>query len=174
VSVTADAALAAPDQAREPGRVTADCGTWGRHDGHRGPCQTCGKCISAQGFWGKPNPKYCSDACRQKAYRARKKAKPAVSTSRYNYDTRRIEFTFSAEDEAALDRAWDEDPTKSKYRYNKLWKSITLAALEAGGFRYGKPHWCGGSSVLYDIPTWERWDKANPKQCSVTPASGTA
>lgn len=84
-----------------------------------------------------------------------------------------FEFEYTPQDEAALQAAWENDPTQSKYRYYKLRRSILdpakAAALEAAGYRYGKLHWCGGSDVLYDRATWERWDKANP-ECPVPAA----
>ncbi|TMK32271.1 MAG: hypothetical protein E6G61_00795 [Actinobacteria bacterium] len=72
------------------------------------------------------------------------------------------------EDEAELDAAWANDPTKSKSRYYKRRRQMRVDALDAAGFRYGKPHWCGGSGVLYSIAEWQRWDEANPV-CEVGP-----
>jgi hypothetical protein len=80
------------------------------------------------------------------------------------------------EEEAALSVAWDNDPTKSKSRYYKFRRTILgkdapgrIAAIEAAGYRYGKPHWCGGSDVLYSLEEWKRWDKANPEACLTPP-----
>jgi hypothetical protein len=54
------------------------CGYCHGH-GHQA-CETCGRC-AGDGRLRSNKRGYCSDACRQKAYRARKTAKPMVSTS---------------------------------------------------------------------------------------------
>jgi len=81
--------------------------------------------------------------------------------------------TLTDEEEAALAGAWENDPTKSKSRYYKFRRTIVgkdtpdrIAAIQAAGYRVGKPHWCGGSDVLYSLEEWERWDKANPEACT--------
>ena len=85
--------------------------------------------------------------------------------------------TLTDEEEAALEAALEKDPTKSKSRYYKFRRTILgkdapdrIAALEAAGYRFGKPHWCGGDRVLYTAKEWERWDKANPEACATNPA----
>ena len=88
----------------------------------------------------------------------------------------RYHFEYGEEDESVLQEAWDNDPTRSKSRYHKLYTAMRKAAyeeaLEARGLRRGKPHWCGGSQVIYDLETWNHWDKANPDPkmaaCSTT------